>query len=126
MSMLASKMRVSGATTTGVVDRLVERGLVRRESDPQDRRVVLCRLSGKGQEMASQLWASGQAALRSLLGNVPPAKLLVIAEAMEIILEAASATKVGAPTASGSPVKGKSRANEGRSGISLFGFTIKR
>ena len=51
MSDIASALDVSLATATGVVDRLVERDIVVRESQPEDRRVVLCRLSEKGQKM---------------------------------------------------------------------------
>ena len=41
MSALASGLGVSLATTTGVVDRLVERSMITREEFKEDRRVVL-------------------------------------------------------------------------------------
>jgi DNA-binding MarR family transcriptional regulator len=44
MSDLASGLGITLATATGLIDRLVERGLVTRDSLPDDRRVVLCRL----------------------------------------------------------------------------------
>ena len=39
---------VSSGTMTNSIDRLVERGLVRREADPDDRRGVLVTLTGDG------------------------------------------------------------------------------
>jgi DNA-binding MarR family transcriptional regulator len=44
MSDIAVTLGVSTATATGVMDRMVERGIVTRESDPGDRRIVLCRM----------------------------------------------------------------------------------
>ena len=55
MSELAGSLGVSLVTATGIVDRLVERALVTRENQKEDRRVVMCRLSEHGQEMTDQL-----------------------------------------------------------------------
>ncbi len=49
--------RVSGtqpSTMTGVVDRLVRRGILARESSPDDRRVVLVRLTELGVRLHAQ------------------------------------------------------------------------
>ena len=43
---------MSRATVTGVLDTLVKRGLVRRESHPTDRRMVLVHLAKAGSRMA--------------------------------------------------------------------------
>jgi DNA-binding MarR family transcriptional regulator len=91
MSVLSSTLGVAMATATGIVDRLVERGLVIRESHPEDRRVVVCRLSEKGQELLGKLWELGQARGKSLLANMTPAELNLVAKAMETILRAATA-----------------------------------
>src|SRR4030042_6208150 len=56
MSDLASDLGVTLATATGLVDRMVERGIIIRQSQPEDRRVVLCQLSDSGQMMVSRLW----------------------------------------------------------------------
>jgi DNA-binding MarR family transcriptional regulator len=89
MSVLASSLGVSLATATGIVDRLVERGIILREGQPGDRRVVLCKLSDKGQELVGRLWGLGRAQVRSLLETVTIPKLRLIAEAMDTILQAA-------------------------------------
>ncbi len=68
----------------------MQRGLVLRESQTEDRRVVLCKLSEKGQELVSKMWELGQVRARSLLETMTSPKLKIIAEAMEAIIQAAS------------------------------------
>lgn len=48
---LASACCCSPSTITGVVDTLEKKGLVRRVSNPQDRRSLLVRLTDRGREM---------------------------------------------------------------------------
>jgi DNA-binding MarR family transcriptional regulator len=90
MSVLSSNMGIAMATATGIVDRLVERGLITREGHPEDRRAVICRLSPEGQELVDRLWQSGRSRGRELLENMNPAELRLVADAMEAILKAAS------------------------------------
>ncbi len=93
MSDLASGLSVSLATVTGVVDRLVERDIVLRESDPKDRRVVLCRLSEKGQELTDVLWQSARNRTRELLTAMTVPHLQLLNEALEVLLQAGTAKK---------------------------------
>jgi DNA-binding MarR family transcriptional regulator len=93
MSDIASALGVSLATATGVVDRLVERDIVVRESQPEDRRVVLCRLSEKGQKMIEGLWQLARDRLKELLEVVATSQLQLITEALEALLEAGEATR---------------------------------
>ncbi|MGB2800543.1 MAG: MarR family transcriptional regulator [Dehalococcoidia bacterium] len=93
MSDLAAGLSVSLATTTGVVDRLVERDIVLRESEPKDRRVVLCRLSEKGQDLTDVLWQSARNRTRELLMAITIPRLKLLNEALEALLQAGTATK---------------------------------
>lgn len=90
MTPLASGLGVSLATATGVLDRLVERGLVSRGQDPQDRRVVVCRLSPKGQAQLSDLWRVSRANARDLLRAMDPSRLAVVQQALQALLEASA------------------------------------
>jgi len=99
MSEIASALGVSLATATGVVDRLVEREIVVRESLPDDRRVVLCRLSDKGEKMIGGLWHLARERLRELLEVVEPAKLALVTEALEALLEAGAVSRGDLETA---------------------------
>ena len=95
MSDIASALGVSLATATGVVDRLVERDIVLREGDPEDRRVVLCRLSNKGEKLISGLWQLSRERAGELMMALAPSQLLLITEALEALLQAGEATKEG-------------------------------
>src|SRR5437762_9178295 len=54
-SVLASRVRLEGATITHHVDRLEELGLVRRQLDPADRRVRRLELTPAGQKLHAKL-----------------------------------------------------------------------
>ena len=93
MSDIASALGVSLATATGVVDRLVERDILTRESDPGDRRVVLCRLSEKGEELMSRLWQLSRDQAGELMRSLASPQLLLITESLEVLLRAGETTK---------------------------------
>jgi DNA-binding MarR family transcriptional regulator len=95
MSEIASALDVSLATATGVADRLVERKIVLRENHPDDRRVVLCHLSDKGEEMIGGLWHLARERTRELLGMVEPAKLVLVTEVLEALIKAGAVGKEG-------------------------------
>lgn len=82
MSDLASSLGVTMATATGIVDRLVERGLVARENHPTDRRVVMCDLTAKGLEQTNRLWKTSSDKARQILLNIELSKLKLVAEAL--------------------------------------------
>ena len=48
---IANKLKQLGATLTGVVDRMEERHLVRRERDLSDRRIVRIWLTEEGKQL---------------------------------------------------------------------------
>jgi len=82
MSELASSLGVTLATATGVIDRLVDRDVVERENSREDRRVVVCRLSKKGQELTDRLYTSGRERARQLLQGLDEDKLSKLDEAL--------------------------------------------
>jgi len=92
MSDLASYFQVALATATGLVDRLVEKGMVVRESHADDRRVVLCRLSDSGQKTISGIWESARNNVRHILHTVDTEKLQMLTEALEALLQSAEST----------------------------------
>jgi MarR family transcriptional regulator, organic hydroperoxide resistance regulator len=55
MSQLAELMRHTTPATTGLVDRLVDAGLVERFGHPKDRRQVLVRITDKGRELVESM-----------------------------------------------------------------------
>jgi DNA-binding MarR family transcriptional regulator len=86
---LARKMGGSFSNATVLVDRLVERGLVERLAEPQDRRVVLVRVSEEGRSLIEQLVTSWRTLSASLLEALDPEDLAKVREALRILLKAA-------------------------------------
>ena len=93
MSIIASALGVGLATATRVIDRLVERDIVLRENDDDDRRVVLCRLSDEGEKLISSLWQMSRDQAGELLEALAGPQLLLITKALEALLQAGKATK---------------------------------
>jgi len=91
MSALASELGVSLATTTGVVDRLVERNMLTRDELKEDRRVVLCRLSEEGHAVVNRVWTSARNRVREMLEAAPTSKLSLIEEALRSLMPTSSA-----------------------------------
>lgn len=95
MSDIASELGVSLATATGVVDRLVERNLLIRNGDPDDRRVVLCQLSNDGEKIIRDLWQLSQKRAGDLMSALDTPHLLLLSEALQALTHAWEDTKDG-------------------------------
>lgn len=70
MSGLAEMLDVSQASATGIVDRMEQRGLVTRERDADDRRVVRVVLTREGEGLIEQLAANRRDKLAQLLDTL--------------------------------------------------------
>jgi DNA-binding MarR family transcriptional regulator len=58
MSALGPMLRLAKSSLTELVDRTAQRGLVRREADPADRRVVRVALTERGSELAEEFYTA--------------------------------------------------------------------
>src|SRR3954452_10020863 len=67
---VARSLGVTLPTVTAVMDKLVERGLVRRAEDRVERRQHVCRLTVSGQELISRLIAGRRAFTNDLLDQL--------------------------------------------------------
>jgi DNA-binding MarR family transcriptional regulator len=92
MSALAADLGITLATTTGLVDRLVERDFIIRENSLDDRRVVLCRLSENGQKAIGRIWKSARNRSAQLLEAMEISKLDMFREALEAMLNSSGKT----------------------------------
>lgn len=93
MSRIAAELGIGMATATGVIDRMVERGLVVRESDSKDRRIVLCRMSPEGEKLVSGIWRVSSKRAEAMLRALDRKKLLAVRVALEALVEAGEATR---------------------------------
>jgi DNA-binding MarR family transcriptional regulator len=89
MRELARRLGGSFSNATVLVDRLVDRGLVERLADPQDRRVVLVRVAAEGQQLIDRLVTSWRTLSTPLLEALAPEDLSKVHEALRVLLEAA-------------------------------------
>jgi DNA-binding MarR family transcriptional regulator len=70
MSQLAEDLGAPLSTASGIGERLGRRGLVERLRKPDDRRVVVVRLTPRGQDLASKLRRQVDGILRRIEGSL--------------------------------------------------------
>ena len=94
---LARQLSVTPATASSVLDRLVERGLVERRDDPQDRRQHRCLLTGDGEQLVASLADSARIQTAALLSVLAEDELQIVQQGIRVLLNAAERlTVVGA------------------------------
>jgi DNA-binding MarR family transcriptional regulator len=87
MGAIASRMGIVPRSATGLVDRLVEAGLVLRAVDPDNRRSVLVSLSDQGQRLQSAMGEARTAAAEELLSPLTAAQRESLAELLSRLTE---------------------------------------
>lgn len=78
-------LSVRPSTTSQLVERLVQAGLVQRESDPDDRRAVRLRLSKKGRGVFDRHRAHRRTHLSQFLDRLTPAQRKAMLGALEAL-----------------------------------------
>lgn len=90
MAQLRQRMDVSPAAITYLVDRMIDAGHIRRESDPADRRKALLRYESSGMELAHGFFTPLGAHLRAELAELPDADLMAAHRVFTAMLAAMS------------------------------------
>jgi DNA-binding MarR family transcriptional regulator len=90
MSELAVRLGVSISTTSGLVDRLVDHGLLARHDDPADRRQVVVTITPTGKADLERFRELNAAQMRRLLARLGDSELDVV-ERATVLLAAAAA-----------------------------------
>lgn len=72
ISQLGDKVQLANSSMTAAVDRLVQRGLVQRQSDEADRRVRTVDLTPCGRELIRKLYAKHEEDIETLMEAVCP------------------------------------------------------
>jgi MarR family transcriptional regulator, organic hydroperoxide resistance regulator len=94
---LAERMFAHASTVSGVVERLVERGAIRRVVDQQDRRGVRLSLSPAGRRLLRTSPSPVQEGMRRALAEMPPTRLRQLRRSLEEIVRVTEADRVEAP-----------------------------
>jgi DNA-binding MarR family transcriptional regulator len=90
MSELSARMGVTLSTTSGIVDRLVEAGLVDRRDDAADRRQVILSLTDAGTSRLDRMRELNADHMRRMLAYVSDRDLPALERAIRIFDEAAA------------------------------------
>lgn len=101
--LLAERLRVTPPTVTGLVDRLVRMGVVRREEDPKDRRLVRNVLTERGQEVLGEVEREGRAFLTRLFERLSAEQLVGLVDSLEALVTAADELRTAAKARSTAP-----------------------
>jgi len=90
MAQLRQRMDVSPAAITYLVDRMIDAGHIRRESDPADRRKALLRYESSGMDLAHGFFTPLGAHLRAELAELPDADLMAAHRVFSAMIAAMS------------------------------------
>jgi len=96
MSRLADVLQVSLSNATGLIDRIEERGFVERTRVPEDRRIVMIRVTDAGRRMLEEVDAISSDLLRSVFGRIGRSQLAAVGRAIAELRRGLEA-EVGAP-----------------------------
>ena len=96
---LAAAADLTPASTTQTLDVLERRGMVRRERDPDDRRVVVASLTSEGRRLTAERREAFRGLWEEMLGDLEPRQLkagTVVLTRIAAFLEELSARKAAA------------------------------
>jgi len=88
MTQLARTVGMTLSTATGVADRLIVQGFVRRENDPGDRRLVLLEATETGVALVDRLTQVGRAHFQLIASRLSVEELALVARALDLIYRA--------------------------------------
>ena len=90
---LAEALGVTPSNVTGIVDRLVEQGLVSRTQNPEDRREMTLQATDKGQALVSNLKEVGIKHMTQILSVLSLEELSALAQGLSAFIKAAETYK---------------------------------
>jgi len=74
MSVIAKALQVSTSAATGLVDRMVRSGFLRRFPDDDDRRIINIELTQKGRKITDDIQRRRRALIEEIFGRLKPAE----------------------------------------------------
>ena len=84
---VAASFGVPRANVTSIIDRLVERGLISRQENPDDRRSHILSLTEEGKGQVKRLREIGAARIKSVLERMPDKALVSLRVGLEALIE---------------------------------------
>lgn len=90
---LATILRVTPPDVTGIIDRLVEQGLVSREENPDNRRMQMLKLTSKGEALLQGLRERGPKKISAILEQLSVEDLSALAQGLSALVQVAESNK---------------------------------
>jgi DNA-binding MarR family transcriptional regulator len=87
---IARTLGVTLSTITGIVDRLVDHGLVVRREDPDDRRITRVRPTPEGARLVNMLLRYRNDRMTAVLSQLSPDQLATVETAFQYLVSASS------------------------------------
>ncbi len=107
ISALADLLGVTLSTASGLVDRLVDLGLLERRHDELDRRHVVVRLTPSGTQLLERMRELSSKRVRSMLGSLDDEDLAALGRVLaSFILQVSAQAGTTAPAATPPPQEG--------------------
>jgi DNA-binding MarR family transcriptional regulator len=88
MGDLARMLEISLSSATNLVGRLEAKGLVQRDHDFDDRRVVTCELTGEGRSTVHRFWAVGEKGAEEITRQLSDDEFDLVLTAFELLARA--------------------------------------
>jgi DNA-binding MarR family transcriptional regulator len=114
MKELAEQLQMTPPSVTALTRRLVQTGLVQRESHPEDSRVVLLSLTGEGQQLFNQLYEDQQRRMEQLLHGLTPDEQQLFLKLLERAIHTMREAQANEPEAAPSPTATAARKESRR------------
>ncbi len=87
---LAAALKVTPSNVTGIIDRLVEHGLVSRTENPEDRRMLTLRMTDKGDSLIATLRERRVSQMSDILKEQSSEQLETIYRGLALLAQALS------------------------------------
>lgn len=88
MNELSDRMNLDSSTMTRVIDKLVRDGLITRDKDESDRRIVVVALTDEGNAAAVKLNNTVNEYYKKIISNIPDGKVEDVLNTVSILLKA--------------------------------------
>jgi len=88
ISKLAEALEVRPANVTSLIDRMLERGLITRTGDPNDRRVLLLRTTPKGDELVAELRQKRQERMAEVFNHLNDEEASIVIQGLRLMVKA--------------------------------------
>ncbi len=96
---LADALNVTPTDATGIVDRLLEKNLITRNGDSNDRRVILLRATSKGDNLVAELREKRRERMTELFSRLTDEEAIIVAQSLNIMVKAIESEKPNSDSA---------------------------